>query len=84
MAGGGSAAVSAVGVVLKNPPRLVRQDRLRETRVSATKARKAQLPSVCQDVAQTGEETSTKQIIPRCMNASRWAAKTSKTKLSAG
>lgn len=55
VAGGGSAAVSAVGVVLKNPPRLVRQDRLRETRVSTTKARKAQLPLVCQDVAQTGE-----------------------------
>lgn len=55
--GDGSAAVNAVGVVLKNPPRLVRQDRLREKkkRVSGKKARKAQLPSVCQDVAQTGE-----------------------------
>ena len=43
------------GAVLKNPPRLVRQVRLRETGVTGTKARKAQLPSVCQDVAQKGD-----------------------------
>lgn len=63
--GDGSAAVSAVGVVLKNPPRLVRQDRLREKKKESA-AKKHGRHSCLRFVRmwlKQERETSTKQII---------------------